>query len=148
MSPVGAKEEYRAPSQMLEKERERLAIAKPHTPILVSGENLIGTWVNVNHETRDLVRVMIGLKGNDITVHAFGACHPNPCDWGQIVGRMYAETVATVPGIAFVAPYKFDFAEVTLTGRLFQGALFIETFTHFTDNSGRADYYAMDVLSK
>ena len=148
MSPVGAKEEYRAPSQIIEKERERLGLTKPHIPIQVSGENLIGTWVNVNHETRDLLRVMIGLKANEITVHAFGACHPNPCDWGQVIGRLYAETVASVPGVAFVAPFKFEFAEVTVTGHLFQGAMFIETFTHFTDQSGRADYYAMDVLSK
>lgn len=148
MSPIGAKEEHRTPSQILEKERERLGLTKPHIPIQVSGENLIGTWVNVNHDTRDLLRVMIGLKANEITVHAFGACHPNPCDWGQVIGRLYAETVASVPGVAFVAPFKFDFAEVTVTGHLFQGAMFIETFTHFTDQSGRADYYAMDVLSK
>ena len=28
------------------------------------------------------------------------------------------------------------------------GALMVETFDHFTDNSGRADYYSLDVLSK
>lgn len=148
MSPVSVKEEYRVPSQILEKERERLGLTKPHTPIQVSGENLIGTWVNVNHETRDLLRVMIGLKANEITVHAFGACQPNPCDWGQVIGKLFAETVASVPGIAFVAPFKFEFAEITLTGHLYQGAMFIESFTHFTDHSGRADYYSVDVMSK
>lgn len=148
MSPIGTKEEHRAPSQILEKERERLNLTRPHTPITVSSENLVGTWVNSDHDTRDLVRLMISLKANQIYVHAFGACYPNPCDWGLVEARMYAETVATIPGIAFVANYKFEFAEVLLTGHVFKGALFVESLTHFTDASGRADYYAMDVLTK
>jgi hypothetical protein len=148
MSPIGTKEEYRAPSQILEKERERLGITKPHIPIVVSPEHLVGTWVNSEHDTRGLIRLMIALKGNQIHVHAFGACHPNPCDWGQVEARMFAETVASVPGIAFAANYKFEFAEVLLTGHIYKGAMFVETFTHFTDPSGRADYYEVDVLTK
>ncbi|HUB30030.1 MAG TPA: hypothetical protein VL967_10045 [Terracidiphilus sp.] len=148
MSPIGTKEEFRAPSHILEKERERLGIKTPHTPIVVSAENLVGTWVNISHDTRDLVRLMVSLKGNEIVVHAFGACHPNPCDWGQAPARMYAENVASAPATSLIANYKFDFAEVAVTARLLKGALFVESFTHFTDQSGRADYYALDIMSK
>jgi hypothetical protein len=150
MSPIGIKQDYRAPSQILEKERERLGIKTPPTPtpIVVSAENLVGTWVNIDHETRDLRRLMLALKDNQITVHAFGACQPDPCDWGQVQGRMYAETVASVPGVAFTALYKFEFAEIALNAHLYKGALFVETYTHFIDQSDRADYYALDILSK
>lgn len=147
MSPL-IKEEFRAPSHILEKEIERLAIPKPKGALVLSAGPLLGTWMNVDHKTHDLLRVMVEPKGNEITVHAFGACTPNPCDWGVVPGMIFAANVVSVPGVAFTALYKFEFAEITLTGRLYKEALFIETFTHFIDNSGRADFYSLDIMSK
>ena len=148
MSPITTKEEFKTSSQILEKERERLGITKPEAAVVVSPEPLLGTWVNVNHETRDLVRVVIATKGKEIVVHAFGACQPNPCDWGQVEGMIYAGSVVTSPAIGFVADYKFAFAEVRMVGHLMYGALVVETFTHFINQSGRADYFALDILGK
>lgn len=147
MSPQ-IKEEYRAPSQIIDKEVERLGIAKPKAAVVVSPAPLLGTWVNVDHATRDLVRVVIAQQRNEITVHAFGACSPNPCDWGQVDGMVYSDSVALAPAVAFTALYKFGFSEVTLAGHLYAGALFVECFTHFTDDSGRADYYSINIMSK
>lgn len=147
MSPV-TKEEYRAPSQIIDQEVERLGIAKPQAAVVVSPAPLLGTWINVDHNTRDLVRVVIAQAGNEITVHAFGACSPNPCDWGQMAGMVYSESVSLAPAVAFTTQYKFGFSEVIMTGHLYEGAMFVECFTHFTDNSGRADYYSMDIMSK
>jgi hypothetical protein len=146
MSPL-TKEEFRAPSQILQNEVERLGIPKP-APAVVSPSPLLGTWVNVDHKTRDLVRVMIAQQGNEITVHAFGACSPNPCDWNPVPGTVYSDSVALEPAVAFTALYKFGFAEVTLVGHLQKEALFVESLTHFIDHSGRADYYALDIMSK
>ncbi|MBS1805761.1 MAG: hypothetical protein JST28_20665 [Acidobacteria bacterium] len=147
MPPI-TKEEFRAPAHMLEKELERLAIPKPKLPILLQPDLLVGTWVNVDPLTRDLVRLEIKQKGNEITVHGFGACHPNPCDWGVVDGRIYSDTVATMHAVAFTAEYRFDFAQVLVTGAMYKGALFVETLTRFTDQSGRADVYALDILNK
>lgn len=142
------KEEYRAPAHILDKEIERLGLPKPKAAIVVSPTPLLGTWVNVDHQTRDLVRVVIATKGNEITVHAFGACHPNPCDWQVVDGRVYSDSVANVPALAFTAQYNFEFAQVLMTGRVYEGALFIETLTHFIDQSGRADYFALNIMGK
>jgi hypothetical protein len=147
MSPL-TKEEFRAPAHMLEKEIERLNIPKPKLPILISPDLLVGTWVNVEPQTRDLVRLEIKPKGNEVTVHAFGACTPNPCDWGTVEGHIYSDTVATMRAVAFSAEYKFDFAQVTVTGALYKGALFVETLTRFVDQSGRADVYGLDIMNK
>jgi hypothetical protein len=147
MPPI-TKEEFRAPAHILEKEIERLAIPKPKLPILLQPDLLVGTWVNVEPQTRDLVRLEIKPKGNEITVHAFGACHPNPCDWGTVEGRIYSDTVATMHAVGFKAEYKFEFAQVLVTGALYKGALFVETLTHFTDQSGRADVFALDIMNK
>jgi hypothetical protein len=91
---------------------------------------------------------MIAANGNEIAVHAFGACTPTPCDWGQVNGLVYANNVATVPAVAFTASYTFAFKVTTIVGHLQNGALIVETFDHFTDNSGRADYYSMNIMSK
>lgn len=146
--PPLTKEEFRAPAHLLEKEVERLNIQKPKLPIMISPDPIVGTWVNVEPQTRDLVRLEIKPKGNAITIHAFGACHPNPCDWGTVEGRIYSDTVCTMHAMAFTAQYKFDFAEVLVTGALYRGALFVETLTHFIDQSGRADVYGLDILNK
>lgn len=147
MAPI-TKEDFRAPSHIVEKELERLALPRPKAAVVASPGPLIATWVNVDHQTRDLVRLVIEPKGAEITVHAFGACHPNPCDWQKVDGLVYADSVVNTPAVAFKAEYKFPFAEVLLTGHLYMGALFVESLTHFIDQSGRADYFALDIMTK
>jgi hypothetical protein len=108
----------------------------------VSPKNLVGTWVNCDRATRGLVKVIIGNRRGTLTVHAFGACHPTPCDWKKVKGLAYAENVSSSKAVAFSAFYKFSFKETIITGHLCGGCLFVETFNHFTDNSGRSDYYS------
>lgn len=142
------KPEFRAPADILAKEVERLGIAKPEAVIVVANAPLLGTWINCDHQTRGLVRVMIAAQGKEISIHGFGACSPEPCDWGVVNGIVYAANVASVPAVAFTAMYTFGFKQTTEVGHLMNGALIVETFDHFTDQSGRADYYSLDVLSK
>jgi hypothetical protein len=146
-SPI-VEQQYRAPADILAKQREILGITTPHASIVASAVPLVGTWMNVDHATRSLVRVMIAANGNEITVHGFGACVPTPCDWGQVGGLVYSDNVATAPGVAFTATYTFGFKVTNMVGHLQNGALFVETFDHFTDNSGRADYYSMNIMTK
>jgi hypothetical protein len=148
MPSVKVEQQYRAPSDILEKQRELLGITAPHVSLVVASLPLVGTWMNCDHATRNLVRVMIAANGNEITVHAFGACTPNPCDWGQVNGIVYADNVAASPAVAFTASYTFAFKVTNIVGHLENGALFVETFDHFTDNSGRADYYSLNIMSK
>jgi len=146
--PQITKEEFRAPAHMMEKELERLKLPKPTGAAVVSPAPLLGIWTNVEPHPRNLVRVMIEQKGKEIQVHAFGACTPNPCDWLAVPGMVYADSVCGGPAVAFTALYKPSFAEIAMTGQLYKGALFVETFTHFTDGSGRADFYYLDILSQ
>lgn len=148
MPPVISKQEYRAPADMLEQERERLRITAPVAAPTVSPMPLLGTWINCDHHTRNLVRVVIAAKGKEITVHCFGACTPTPCDWEQVDGMVYSDSVAGTQAVAFTATYDFKFKQVIVTGHLLEGALFVEAFNHFTDNSGRADYYFLAVMSQ
>lgn len=147
MSPIVIKPEFRTPSDILEKEVERLGVSRPLAAAVVATP-LAGTWVNCDHQTRGLARLMITPVGREIAVHAFGACSPTPCDWGIVNGLMYADNVTASPAVAFSAVYTFGFKQTTIVGRLLQGAMIVEVFDHFTDNSGRSDYCSINVMSQ
>ena len=136
---VSTKHEYMTPSQMVEGAATAAAVTS--TP-------LVGTWNNVNPATRDVVKVVIAAAGSGIKVDAFGACSPTPCNWGNVAGMAYAANVSSSPAVAFSAQYKFSFAQAILVGHLQGKNLIIETFTHFTDGSGRDDYYSTDTMAK
>ena len=106
---------------------------------------LDGTWVNVDPKTRGLVRIVIDQK----KVHPYGACHPDPCDWGELKAKSFAATVDSYYATALLAKYTTSFSrsEITLSLEA-DGRLRAEVFTHFTDGSGRSDYRSVDYLTR
>ena len=138
MSPT-TKLEHKTRSQVFE------AAAKPE---VVSPVPIVGTWKNTNSATRDIVEIIITASGVSVSVHAFGACSPSPCDWGAVPALAYSTGVGSTPAIGFTANYKFSFSTVTLVGHLAGHLLDVESFTHFTDGSGRNDYYAQMQMKK
>jgi hypothetical protein len=136
--------EFNAPADQPEEARaEAEAFAA-----VVGPAALVGTWNACDAATRSLVRVVIAASGSAITVHAFGACTPTPCDWGSVPGLAYAANVSSSAAIAFSAHYKFSFKETIVTGVLDNGSLIVETFNHFTDGSGRSDCYTKGYFCK
>ncbi len=148
MSNVILKQEYRAPADILQDEVQRLKLPAQFLPKAITPAPLVGTWVNCDHQTRGMVRLMIAASGPEITVHGFGACSPTPCDWGTVTGLVYSDNVTSTPAVAFTAVYTFNFKQTTIVGKLLNGALIVETFDHFTDQSGRADYYSQYVMAQ
>ncbi|KAA6457898.1 hypothetical protein DYQ86_21270 [Acidobacteria bacterium AB60] len=148
MANVIAKHDFRAPSDNLPQEIKRLKLPEAYVPATVSAAPLAGTWVNVDHHTRGLVRLVIAQSGNEITLHGFGACSPSPCDWGIVPGTVYAEGVTGTSALAFAGMYTFGFKQTTIVGRLMNGALAVATFDHFMDNSGRSDYFSEYILGQ
>jgi hypothetical protein len=60
----------------------------------------------------------------------------------------YADAVGSTPATAFSARYKFAFKETIMAGHLDSGCLVVEIWDHFTDNSGRSDYYSRYYMGK
>lgn len=108
--------------------------------------SLVGIWTNCDAETRGIVRIELVEKNGSLAVQVFGACHPNPCDWGQVNGVAYAESVVDNDAVAFTALYNPGFAERIVTGHLDGRTLIVEVFTRFTDGSGRSNYYSREYL--
>lgn len=137
-------DEYKAMQDLKEMaiiEREGVTAQeiKEAAQLVPSPIDLLGTWVNVDSNTRGIVKIMLGSAGT-LRVHAYGACHPTPCDWGTVNGLTYGNSVSSSRAVAFSVVYQFSFKTTTITGRLQRGYLVVETYDHFTDNSGRYDY--------
>jgi hypothetical protein len=103
-----------------------------------------GSWGNVDAQTRGITRLAIRADGSNMFVRAWGRCHPNDCEWGEVPAQAYGEGVST-PATANIrtlsALFKTNFDEATLTIRPGDGAtLTVDDMTHFTDNSGRANF--------
>lgn len=129
--------------------RDQILATKPKEPTdsTISIKPLIGKWVNCDPNA-PIVRIEFGEKSGSLTVHVFGKCHPTPCDWGVVPGIPYAESVAANEVVAFSAFYDHGFAERIVTGHFDVGALVVEIFTKFKDNSGRSNYYLRVYLCK
>jgi len=138
MTPKPA-QDYKAPSHML---------GAGAAPAVASPAALVGTWNNTDHATRDIVKIVIAAAGSNITADVFGACSPSPCVWGTVPGFAYAANVSSTPSVAFTAQYTFSFAKVIVTGHLNGKFLDLETFTEFTDGSGRSNLYTTDQMAR
>lgn len=104
---------------------------------------LNGTWVNADPNTSGFAKLVI----DDRTVHPFGACHPDMCDWGVLEGKSYYASVGSSTQAAMIASHITNFNEVVITLVLEEdGRLRVDSFTHFTDGSRRADYHSSGYL--
>ncbi|MDR3798899.1 MAG: hypothetical protein P4K93_12130 [Terracidiphilus sp.] len=107
--------------------------------------DLNGTWFNVDTKKPGLVQIEI----HDNKIHPYGACQPNPCDWGTLKAKSFAQTVDSGIATALVAKQSLSFKRVEITLSLERdGRMRAEVFTHFTDNSGRADYRSVDYFTR
>jgi len=107
--------------------------------------NLIGTWINVDNNTRGIKKIIIS-KATTPKVHVFGACSPTACDWGVQQAKAYS--YFSVSAVMMEAVYKSGFSVKELNLRLTEKnqskQLIVDTFTHLTDGSGGKHYVGKD----
>jgi hypothetical protein len=110
-----------------------------------AANNMNGIWTNVDANTRGLVRIQI--NGNKI--HPYGACHPDLCDWGVLKAKSFAASVDSDAPAALLAKHDTGLirSEITISLEAY-GRLRVEVFTHFSDNSGRADYRTVNFFAR
>jgi hypothetical protein len=142
---ITEKHQFMAPTDVAELEHEPKAGVVAEA---VASSPLVGTWSNCDKATRGIVKIVIASSGLGISVHAFGACTPTPCDMGTVPGVIYADNVSSTPAVAFTARYSFNFKETIVVGRLDSGCLVVETFDSFKDGSGRSAYYSKYYMGK
>jgi hypothetical protein len=113
---------------------------------------LLGDWHNTDRESGGIVRLVItpgaaGASGDAagrITVHAWGAGTPDPRDWGEASGDVYADGPGGTTAAAFGALYDHGFLRIHLQAKVNRGVLVVAIFNQFTDDSGRSSYFTRE----
>jgi hypothetical protein len=139
---------YRAVDYLTRSRRPASAPAPAQQSPQAGASSLDGDWLNVDPSTRGIAEIVVA-KG---LFHLYGACHPNPCDWGDsfTFKRESVVSSADSAGVGkLVKKVNTGLSQVDITLLLQpDGRLRAETFTHYADGSGRADYSAVDYLSR
>ena len=110
-----------------------------------------GDWTNVDTNTGGLTKLNIAVSGNTADVHAWGKCHPTDCDWGGVNAFAFAPDVSSDPvsqAQALMATFITTFSETTLFISPQGSRLSVQSYTRFTDNSGRSNYASSDLFQK
>ena len=107
---------------------------------------LTGTWINFDRAARGIVRVFLAEKDGTFMVHAFGACEPDPCDWGEARGEVFAAGIGHHEAIGFKSFYDFGLMEIFLAAYLNKRLLVLDSYNVFKDGSGRSRYFFRDHL--
>ena len=80
--------------------------------------------------------MVIRTDGRTLFVHMWGSCIPTDCDWGETTTAI-ADAQDGVLSLRWTFSFAVDTQTLTV---LADGRLRVRGHTHFTDNSGRADY--------
>jgi hypothetical protein len=94
---------------------------------------LVGLWINTNPNPTTFASISI-----DLTI--------NVGDVGAIVALTYCESVSAKNPVAFTATYNLSFKQMIVTGHLEGAQLDVESFSTFTDGSGRSAYHTIDTF--
>jgi hypothetical protein len=104
----------------------------------------IGTWITTNNSSRGIVKIIVRAKGQGLIIRAFGACSPEPCDWGETTATLFSDGPASFKGLAFSARYDFGFMATHLQAKVKKGVLVVAVFNRFSDSSGRSNYFSRE----
>ncbi len=123
--------------------------ADARVPVAAGGDTapIVGHWRNCTEATDHIAAFDLWADETGLRLRVFGAGADGMIDWGE------------APCAAFVAPasmeisglharYALDGAEVLLAINHAKGILVIQTYTTFTDGSGRAAYYSREFFHK
>jgi hypothetical protein len=119
-----------------------LAVTAMNAPAFAgSASTMVGTWMNVDRNTRGITKVIITESVNQYEIQAFGSCSPTDCDWGKSALTTYGTSVSDVTHKAGTVQFNPGFAQTTLTLKQSGNQISLDGFTRFTDNSARQNYH-------
>lgn len=121
---------------------------------------LLRVWVNVDSNSGGLTKVIITNDNNELSINAFGKCHPIDCEFGKV---KIHEIAASIERDNNVLPFDCLLANWSIDGAVKNAMtvimkitietspnpkLHVEKITIFNDNSGRSDYHEFEILKK
>jgi hypothetical protein len=121
--------------------------------IIVGLEYFSGTWKNTDTQTKGITIIGVRTRDNSVWMHAWRKCSPSDCDWGEVPAKAFGSDVSADVANdtqTVSALFKTSFSETSITLRATgeAGLLDVQTYTRFTDNSGRSSYWATYLFRK
>jgi hypothetical protein len=101
---------------------------------------LDGDWINQDVKTPGITRFQIVRRGSDVFVHAWGACTPTECDWGEQKALIDQDSAVLLWDQGFV----FRKMVIRLNKKTNLTADYLSVYT---DNSGRPKREAVEVFA-
>ena len=129
-----------------------LALALLSSTVSAQVSPFVGTWKNIDPNTRSLASLQVDLKGADLRVQAWGKCSPTDCPWGETDGTSYEPDIkASLPQTVRVILARFT-SKVSETLLIVHAAennrLEVDVLRRYTDNSGRSNTSQVAVLGR
>ena len=121
---------------------------------------LVGEWTNLDSNTGSLTKIIITNDNNELSIQAYGKCHPTDCEWGKVKVH---EIAASIDDDDNILPFDYCLAIWEIDGKIKNALtqimkitietgpkpkLHIETITIFNDNSGRSDTHLYEIIEK
>jgi len=108
----------------------------------LSGEKLIGRWLNTNHETQGMAECVIARAGDYYSVSVLGVGKDGLIEWPTTTAITLAnlEEEAGQRTVALMADFDMGFMLAATQIRINRGVLVITLFNTFKDDSGRSNY--------
>jgi len=116
----------------------------PTAPIIsAAAAPFVGTWQNFGAEPQ-MDRIDISIPYGNLVIHEWGHCHPVNCDVGE---RSFDQ--AKITNGVLPIQWNSGFKVMTQALRIdASGQLELSVHNHFIDDSGRADYDFLEMLTK
>jgi hypothetical protein len=108
----------------------------------LSGEKLIGKWLNTNHETQGIAECVIARSADGYNVTIRGVGDEGLIEWPTVSATTFAnlEEEAGQRTVALAADFDFGFMRAETHIRINKGVLVIVLFNTFKDDSNRTNY--------
>lgn len=100
-------------------------------------------WLSVTRCSYGVARVRTRPGSGTLMVQARGGGEPWPGNWGEVPADGVYE-LRSGAGYAFAATYEGPSTTVRMQTNLAHGVMAVHAFHHFTDGSGRRDYYTRE----
>jgi thiol-disulfide isomerase/thioredoxin len=97
-----------------------------------SAELISGSWINADSKTPSITSIVVRREGDRTVVHAWGACSPSDCDWGERAAEDWNGTTV----VNWDQGFAIDHMQLIPQP---DGRLLLVKRTEYRDGSGRAD---------
>lgn len=107
----------------------------------------VGTWTNIDPETRGLTKIQITRQGGEHQVQVWGSCDPTDCDWGKSDLTMLGTSVSDeTPNDYALATWDHGFKDATVAMDLTTKGIVVDVYNVFKDGTDRENYHARYML--